>query len=329
MPNRPTGRVRAVLCGPLDASWRDALAARFPDVDAILFPNLRQALAADAGRGAHVLLTSGGSAADTFLAQADGLRWIQTSSAGVDGICTPALQARPEIVLTAARGIHGDQMAEHTLALILALTRSLPAFLRQQARREWKRHSLPEVRGRTLMVVGYGTIGRSIARLGLAVGLKVVGVRRRGENRGDEAVAGVRVVGADELDALLPEADYVVLTLPLTAETRGLFDAARLARMRSGAFLLNVGRGQVVDEAALARALADGPLGGAALDVFAEEPLPAESPLWDLPNVIVTPHVAAASPRYFEQVMNVFADNLERFLAGAPLRHVVDVGRGY
>jgi phosphoglycerate dehydrogenase-like enzyme len=329
MSNRPPGRIRAVLCGPLDASWRDALAGRYPDVDVDLFPNLRAAVDAGAGRGAHVLLTGGGAAADAFLSQAADLRWIQSSSAGVDGICTPALGARTEVTLTAARGIHGDQMAEHTLALLLALTRSLPAFLRQQARREWKRHALPEMRGRTLMVVGYGTIGRSIARLGRAVGLHVIGVRRRGDGHGDEPVEGARVVGAEAMDDLLGQADYVVLTLPLTAETRGLFDAGRLGRMRAGAFLVNVGRGKVVDEAALARAVTDGPLGGAALDVFAEEPLPAASPLWDLPNVIITPHVAAASPRYFEQVMHVFTDNLERFLARAPLRHVVDVARGY
>jgi phosphoglycerate dehydrogenase-like enzyme len=329
MSKRPTGRVRAVLCGPLDAPWRDALTARFPDVDTVLFPNLRVATEVGAGDGTHVLLTGGGSVADAFLAQAQDLRWIQTSSAGVDGICTPALAARSEVVVTSARGIHGDQMSEHTLALILALTRSLPAFLRQQARREWKHHTLPDMRGRTLMVVGYGAIGRSIARLALAVGLKVIGVRRRGDSRGEDVVEGVRVVGSDDLDGLLPEADYVVLTLPLTAETRGLFDASRLARMRVGAYLLNVGRGQVVDEGALVAALRDGPLGGAALDVFAEEPLPATSPLWDMPNVIVTPHVAAASPRYFEQVMHVFSDNLDRFLAGQPLRHTVDVARGY
>lgn len=329
MSQRPDGRVRAVLCGPLDPSWRDALGGRYPDVDVDLFPNLRAATDAGAGPTAHILLTSGGSAADPFLAQAPDLRWIQTSSAGVDGICSSALRARPEITLTAARGIHGDQMAEHTLALLLALTRSLPTFLRQQARREWKRHALPEMRGRTLLVVGYGTIGRSIARLGRAVGLHVVGVRRRGEAHGEDPVEGVRVVGPDAMDELLAAADYVVLTLPLTAETQGLFDAARLARMRVGAYLVNVGRGPVVDEEALARAVTDGPLGGAALDVFAEEPLPPQSPLWDLPNVIVTPHVAAASPRYFEQVMNVFAQNLERFLSGEPLRHVVDVARGY
>jgi len=329
MPKRPGGRVRAVLCGPLDPSWRDALGGRFPDVDVQVFANLAAASASEAAADAHVLLTGGGHSADAFLERARDLRWIQTSSAGVDGICTPALVARPEVALTAARGIHGDQMAEHTLALLLALTRSLPTFLRQQARREWKRHPLPEMRGRTMMVVGYGTIGRSIARLGRAVGLRVVGVRRRGEARPDEPVEGVEVVGVEALDSRLGGADYVVLTLPLTTETQGMFGPDRLARMRVGSFLVNVGRGQVVDEGALAAALGDGPLAGAALDVFAEEPLPPESPLWDLPNVIVTPHVAAASPRYFEQVMHVFTDNLARFLADEPLRHVVDVARGY
>jgi phosphoglycerate dehydrogenase-like enzyme len=327
---RPAGRVRVVLSGPVDERWPQTLMARFQDVDVVHFPRLADAVAAGAGRGAHVLLTGGGTSADAFLDQADDLRWIQTSSAGVDGILTPALRARTQVAVTAMHGIHGDQMAEHTLALLLALTRSLPAFLRQQARREWKRHVLPEMRGRLLAVVGYGSVGRSIARLGRAVGLRVVGVRRGGDGRGGgEDDGGTRVVGMAELDAVLAEADYVVLTLPLTPQTRGLFDGARLARMRDGAFLVNVGRGPVLDETALVGALTAGPLAGAALDVFAEEPLPAQSPLWDLPNVIVTPHVAAASPRYFEQVMQVFSDNLGRFLAGEPLRHGVDRDRGY
>ena len=329
MPERPHGRVRAVLCGPLDDSWRDAIAARFPDVDPVLYPNLARAVEAGQGVGCHVLLAPGSASADAFLTTAPDLRWIQTSSAGVDGICTPALRARPEIALTAARGIHGDQMAEHTLALLLALTRSLPTFLRQQARREWKRHTLPEMRGKRLVVVGYGTIGKSIARLALAVGLAVTGVRRRGDSGGPSDVEGVHVVPGDALDEAIAGADYVVVTLPLTEDTRGMFDAVRFARMKPGAFFVNVGRGPVVDEPALVRAVTEGPLGGAALDVFAEEPLPAASPLWELPNVIVTPHVAAASPRYFEQVMHVFADNLERFLAGEPLRHAVDASLGY
>jgi phosphoglycerate dehydrogenase-like enzyme len=330
MAVRPAGRVRAVLCGPFEERWVASLEARFPDVDFVLYRRLADAVAAGAGRGAHVLLSAGGQAADAFLAQAEDLRWIQTTSAGVDGIVTPALTAREGLVLTAAKGIHGDQMSEHTLALLLALTRSLPTFLRQQARREWKRHTLPELRGRNLLVVGYGAVGRSIARLCRAVGLHVTAVRRQGgeERRGD-GIEGVRVVALPALDEVLAQADYVVLTLPLTAQTRGMFGAERLARMRVGSYLVNVGRGAVVDEAALARALVDGPLAGAALDVFAEEPLPADSPLWDLPNVIITPHVAAASPRYFEQVLHLFADNVERFLAGEPLRHPVDVRAGY
>jgi len=325
---RPEGRIQAVLCGPIDPRWEEQVAARFPDVDVRVFRSLDAALAQGRGADAHILLTTGGVSADAFLAQAPDLRWIQTSSAGVNGLCTPALLARPEVDVTSARGIHGDQMAEHTLALLLALTRALPEFLRQQARREWKRHSLPEMRGRTLMVVGYGTIGRAIARVCQAVGLKVVGVRRRGDASGTD-VEGVRVVSVDELDTALPSADYVVLTLPLTDQTRGMFGAERLARMKTGAFIVNVGRGSVLDETALVRAVVEGPLAGAALDVFEEEPLPADSPLWDLPNVIVTPHVAAASPRYFEQVMGVFVDNLGRFLAGEPLRHRVDVAQGY
>ena len=250
-------------------------------------------------------------------------------SAGIDGLATEHLRARPSVVVTTARGVHGDQMAEHTLALILALTRALPRFLRQQARREWKRQTLPDLAGRTLLILGYGTIGERIGELTRAVGLTVIGVRRTPRSSETRTPDGVETVGIDDLDRVLPRADYVVLTLPRTPETLGLMSRERLSSMKPGSFLVNVGRGGTVDEKALFEVLRNGPLEGAALDVFGEEPLAPESPLWDLPNLIVTPHVAAASPRYFEQVFRLFADNLARFLEGQPLRHVADPGRGY
>lgn len=332
------------VTGPFEDAWTEALAARHPDLDLRAFrsvADLESYLtrstsephgAADPGTfepGFHVLVLPGSSPADRILAACPDLRWIQTSSAGIDGIATASLKSRPGIVVTTARGVHGDQMAEHTLALILALTRALPRFLRQQSRHEWKRQALPDLAGRTLLVVGYGTIGERIGALGQAVGLRVIGVRRTAPPSAAPGASGAQVISTEDLDQVLPEADYVVLVLPRTAATNRLMDHARLGLMKPGSFLINVGRGGTVDEDALLAALRDGPLEGAALDVFTEEPLPDASPLWDLPNLIVTPHVAAASPRYFEQVFRLFANNLARFLEEEPLRHVADPARGY
>lgn len=326
--------MRIAVVGPFEDAWLEALAARYPDIDLRAFRRFSDLEASILDREAgvavpsfHALVVPGSANLDRLLPALPELAWVQTTSAGIDGLATDALRGRTDIVVTTARGVHGDQMAEHTLSLILALTRALPRFLRQQARREWKRQALPDLAGRTVCIVGYGTIGERIGALCRAVGLRVIGVRRTAGHA--PTPDGVEVVSVADLDAVLPRADYVVLVLPRTAETLGLMDRTRLARMRPGSFLINVGRGGTVDEAALLEALRNGPLEGAALDVFAEEPLPPTSPLWDLPNLIVTPHVAAASPRYFEQVFRVFADNLGRFVRGEPLRHVADPGHGY
>lgn len=338
------------VTGPFEDAWIAALAGRYPDVDLRPFRNLTdleaylsraaeavQGMKAPSGAptlqaGFHVLVLPGSSHADPVFAACPDLRWVQTTSAGIDGIATEPLKRRSDIVVTTSRGVHGDQMAEHTLALVLALTRALPKFLRQQARREWKRQALPDLAGRTLLILGYGTIGERIGELSRAVGLKVIGVRRNAPSArvtDPKHPDGLEIVSIADLDRVLARADYVVLTLPRTAETVGLMNRERLTHMKPGSFLVNVGRGGTVDENALLDVLRDGPLEGAALDVFGEEPLPEGSPLWDLPNLIITPHVAAASPRYFEQVFRVFADNLGRFLEGEPLRHVADPGRGY
>jgi phosphoglycerate dehydrogenase-like enzyme len=322
---RPPGRVTALLVGPYEDAWVEALAARFPDVDVLHYPHLAQALEAGVGPRVHVLLAGGGHSVDALLEQAPHLTWIQASTAGIDGMATPLLRQRSQVVVTVARGIHTVQMAEHTLTLVLALTRSLPQFLRQKARREWKRYPLPDLRGRTALVVGYGTLGRAVGRTLQAVGVRVVGVRRREGGRDGP----VPIHPVERLDDLLPQAHYVILVLPRTPATWRLFDQRRLARMRPGSFLINVGRGGTVDEEALAQALREGPLAGAALDVFEEEPLPPHSPLWDMDNLIVTPHVAAASPRYFQDVLELFAQNLARYLAGQPLLGRADPKEGY
>jgi phosphoglycerate dehydrogenase-like enzyme len=257
------------------------------------------------------------------------LAWYQQWAAGADW-----LRDRPELVdadftLTSAVGIHAVQIGEHVFAGLLALARELPAAVLAQRERRW--HGFNDVDTfelfeKNLLVVGVGAIGGRVAELGRAFGMRVTGVRRHPER----ATAGVeRTVGPAELDAELAEADAVVLTVPLTDETRGLLDATRIGRMKRGAVLVNIGRGGTVDEAALAAALAEGRLRGAVLDVFETEPLPADSPLWGAPNLLVTAHYAGATPRYGERAMALTLENLARYRAGEPLRNVVDKRLGY
>jgi len=264
-----------------------------------------------------------------LLSQMPRLRWFQQFAAGADWLRRHPELADADFTLTSAVGIHAVQIGEHVFAMLLALARELPAAVLAKRERRW--HGFNDVATfelfeKRLLVVGVGAIGGRVAELGAAFGMDVVGVRRNPE-KGATGVS--RMVGVDGLDEELPDADAVVLSVPLTDETRGLFGAERVARMKPGAVLVNIGRGGTLDEAALAAALADGKLRGAALDVFAEEPLPPSSPLWGLPNLLVTAHYAGATPRYGERALALALDNLARFAAGEPLRNVVDKRLGY
>jgi len=216
------------------------------------------------------------------------------------------------------------------MALVLGFARQLPLLRDAQQRHAWPPPPLPgifEAEGQGLLVVGLGAIGGEVARKATALGLKVAAVRRDPHG---EAVQGVeRMVGLAELDNELAHADHVVIALPLTTETRGLFDAARIARMRPGAYLYNISRGAIVDTAALLAALQAGRLAGAGLDVTDPEPLPAASPLWRLPQVVITGHTAGSTPNSARRLFDVTIDNLLRARAGRPLRNVVDRSRGY
>lgn len=265
------------------------------------------------------------------LATASQLRWVHTTAVAAGTLCLDALAARG-IPVTNTRGVQDTPIAEHVFALLLALGHRLPfAFDRQRAR-TWAQNEFVgdlapvPLRGLALAVIGLGAIGSAIARMGRAFGMQVTGVRRRPEEGGPE---GVAVRGLDSLDEVVAAADAVVLAAPLTAETETLFDAARIARMKRGAWLVNISRGQLVDEAALASALASGALGGAALDVVRQEPLPPDAPLWQAPNLIVTPHTAGFRRDHWDDAVAVFADNLRRWDRGEPLRWVVDAARGY
>lgn len=311
------------------AAFRAAL-ARFGDRIAVAFATgdeLARALP-----GAEIVVALGLS--DDDLARAQRLRWLSSWAAGVERVARPSLLSRG-IVLTNASGVHGPNIAEHLLAMILMFTRAMPRLYRAQLARRWERSSASradgpgELTGKTLLIVGLGRIGEALAARARPFGVRLVAVKHDPSARHDAGVAVDELVGMDALDEVLGRADHVCLTVPLTRDTHHLIDARRLALMRPTACLYNISRGAVVDQAALVDALRSGRLAGAGLDVFEHEPLPDDSPLWDLHNVILTPHVAGLTPHYFERAAALFADNLDRFLSGQPLRNAYDPARGY
>jgi phosphoglycerate dehydrogenase-like enzyme len=235
------------------------------------------------------------------------------------------LEARG-VTVTNARGVFDVPIAETVVTYILMMTKRMPKFMAQQREHRWRWHRLREAQDLTVGLVGLGHIGKEIAQRCAALGMRVLATRRHPE-RGAEGVAAV--YAPDELDTLLDASDVVVLAVPLTEATRELIDAAALRRMQSGAWLVNIARGAVVDEDALLRALREGWIAGAALDVFTQEPLPEDSPFWDLPNVILTPHNAWSTPHLKEREAALFLENLRRYLRGEALKNVVDLERGY
>jgi phosphoglycerate dehydrogenase-like enzyme len=269
------------------------------------------------------------------LAPPQRLRWIHTGAAGVASLLHPEL-LQHGVVLTNSAGVHGPAMAETALGMVLYFARGLDHAVAAQHRGRWDTAAFEqldggvrEIDGATLGVVGYGGIGRELSNRARAVGMRVIAARRTA-SRGTDADDGVEVLyGPGALATLLRDSDYVVLAVPSTPETRGLIGAPELALMRRDAVLINIARGNVLDEGALLTALQEGLLRGAALDVFATEPLPADSPLWSQPNVLVMPHVSATTPRYWQREADLMLDNLDRYFRGQPLRNVVDIAAGY
>ncbi len=247
--------------------------------------------------------------------QAPELQWFHTMSAGVDHPVFRSFVDRG-VTLTTSSGSSAAPIAQTVIMYLLALTRDLPGWLRAQAEHRWDQRGIRELDGLTMGVVGMGPIGTEVARLGAALGMRPIGMRR--SVRGDEPC---ETWTFDRLPELVANVDVLVLAVPLTDETRGMVDADALASMRTDALFVNVGRGELVDEPALVEALRSGRLGGAGLDVFAVEPLPADSPLWDLPNVIVTPHSSGTSAGTNRRGEDIFLDNLARRVADDPLRN--------
>ncbi|MBW2147742.1 MAG: D-2-hydroxyacid dehydrogenase [Deltaproteobacteria bacterium] len=272
------------------------------------------------------------------------LRWVQLHSAGSDHLLDTQLW-QSDVIITTTSGIHATTIGEYVIASMLAFTRRFPRMFHFQQRAEWasdrwKNFVGRELRGSTICIVGYGSIGREVARLARCLGMRVLAIKRNPENSID---TGFVMPGIGDPDGSIPEAiyppqelrqalarsDYVVLTVPSAPSTRGLIGREELRSMTDHAYLVNISRGNVIDQQALVCALREGWIGGAGLDVFDPEPLPAESPLWQLDNIIISPHVSGFTPHYDDYATDLFAENLRRYLDGRPLLNQVDRQRGY
>jgi phosphoglycerate dehydrogenase-like enzyme len=299
---------------------------RFPDVEFVVVPDGTVPPLAD------VEAAIGGPSPERFralLSAAPRLRWFHTVSAGVDGLVLPELAARDDLILTNNSGAYDVPIAEFVLGMIFAASKRVPAHLRYQREHRWAHGAEvdehAELRDAVLLILGMGSIGTELARLARGVGLRVVGVRRTA--RPDPSAD--RVVTPEHLPEAVRDADYLAVTAPLTARTRGLVSREVIAAMKPTAWLVNIARGPIVDEPALLEALRQRRIGGAAIDAWWEEPLPSGSPWWDLDNVIVTAHRSNSSPRLRERTLALFGENLQRFRRGEPLLNVVDKKLGY
>jgi D-2-hydroxyacid dehydrogenase (NADP+) len=336
MTRSPDGPMRKLLIAvhhPFDqwnapAWFSERLREEFPQVNVVQLPDYKR-LDAEIPDAEIVIAWS---LRPEQIKAAKKLRWIHSPAAAVHQLMFPEL-IHSDIVLTNAREVHGPVVAEHVIALIFALAKKIPGSVQLQQKHVWGQQllwdELPRVRevaGATLGLVGVGSIGRSVVRSAKALGMRVIAVREHPEKGSEGADV---VFGPGGINDLFRQADYVVLAAPVTDSTKAIANAERLALMNPGACLINVGRGPLVDEAALAIALREKTIGGAALDVFPKEPLVADSPLWDLPNLLITPHTAALTDKLWERHYALFSENLRRYLAGEPLLAVVDKSKGY
>jgi phosphoglycerate dehydrogenase-like enzyme len=257
------------------------------------------------------------------------LRWIQATSAGVGRLVERIGLLDSDVTVTTASGVHARPLAEFALFAMLLFAKDALRLTRDQREHRWERYAGEELRGRLVCVIGLGKIGREVARLAAGLDARVVGTVRDPGGRSADDLHVERLLAPDEVDDVLPQADVVVLATPHTPETERLLDARRIALLKRTAIVVNIARGDVVDEPALVDALRSGRIRGAALDVFAHEPLPSDSPLWDLPNVFVSPHSASTVAAENERIGALFCDNLARYLDGRPLLNVLDKERLY
>jgi D-2-hydroxyacid dehydrogenase (NADP+) len=328
------GHKIAILLHEQFEMWRppawftERLRAEFPQVEIAYSSQKRND--DSALRDADILI--GWSLSPEQLRAATRLRWIYSITSAVDQFVYPELAAS-DIAISNAGRVHGPVVAEHAIAMVFALAKRLPSAVRYQDRRKWAMEAIwneqprpAEIRGATMTVVGLGSIGSEVAAMAAALKMKVIGVR---VNPGHGPEGAHEVLSYDAVDQAIARADFVVLAAPLTPSTRNMIDYRRLNLFKPAAFLVNVSRGALVDETALVKALRDGGLAAAALDVFAEEPLPRRSPLWKMAQVLITPHTAFLTANVWARHYAAFSDNLKRYLAGQPLEGTIDKNAGY
>ena len=333
------GRVKVLVASPLEASLVDRIAGIDPRIEVLHDPDLlpRPRYPADHGgvrpeltdaqqkRWSSMLSSAEVSLDPDWQSPADlpttapSLRWVQATSAGIGQFMERTGLDHSNITFTTAAGVHAVALAEFALTGVLHFAKGVPLLLARQRDQHWERYATGSVRGKRAVVVGLGAIGQETCSLLAAAGLEVWGVGRPG--RSYDVTSAARVLDTDALDDALTGADVVVLACPLTEQTRGLLSRARIQMLAPGAIVVNIARGQVLDEQALTEALEQGRLGGAALDVFTVEPLPADSPLWRRTDVLVSPHSASTLPSENGAIVDLFCDNLRRYLDGRPLRN--------
>lgn len=315
--------MRIVLCYPVEKRHYDQIAAIAPEAELV---DAGQERIAEEILQADIFCGHAKVPVDwTAVVRGGRLRWIQSSAAGLDHCLTPPVVAS-DIIVTSASGVLADQVAEHALALVGAITRSLPVFLKAQAAREFIRRPTTDLHHSTVGIVGFGGNGRRLAEVLSAFKTRILAVDLFPVDQPPEVDA---LVSVDRLDDVLSQVDFLFLAAPLTDLTRGMFNAARLAKMKPGAVLINVARGPLVVETDLVAALRSGHLAAAGVDVTEVEPLPHTSELWDLPNVVITPHVGGQSRLRIDQMTDFFCENLRRYLAGQPLVNLVDKELGF
>ena len=319
-----SGRKRPIIFQMTEADWA-AAARRHRALAKRLRVTVGQdnEILEDALKTADFMINSG-PPKDRLRERAPNLKWIQTTSAGVDGLM-PMTWLPQDITLTNNTGAHGAKAEDSCAMALLMLQSRLPEVIKNQHDRVWKGIFTTPVFGKTAVIVGFGDLGQGAGRAAKKLGLNVIAVTRSGTAH----KLADRVVKAARIDSVLPKADFVIVTTPLTAETRGLLNRDRINLLKPGAGFVNIGRSPIVDYVALRERLEKGELGGAVLDVFDQEPLPADSPYWTTKNLMVLPHISCDDPRYIEHLLDFWFANFERFLAGKKLKNIVDRKLGY
>ena len=280
----------------------------------------------------HILL-SNPIVPDDILERAPEVRMVQLTSAGADRLIDSELARSDRAKLVTASGLHATPISEYVIGAMIAFAKGFPRAMQGQQERTWRPFLAKELEGSTVAVLGLGNIGRRVAELSKALGMRVIGMRRSADRRmtGEEAgeTCFDEMLPTNDLFYALGEADYIVLAMPLTDDSRHMIGEEQLRAMKPSAVIVNIARGAVIDQEALVRALKEGRIAGAALDVTDPEPLPPDNDLWTAPNVMITPHISGGTPRYMDRAIDIFVDNLQRYVADRELRNVVDPSRGY